>query len=32
MNATVHTLIVMAGILVLFIGLLSTLTISKPKE
>jgi hypothetical protein len=32
MNTTAHTLIVMAGILVLFIGLLSTLTVSKPKE
>ena len=32
MNTTVHTLIVAAGLLILMLGLLSTLTISKPKE
>jgi len=32
MNAVVHSLLVGAGLLVLMLGLLSTLTISKPKE
>ncbi len=32
MNAIVHSLLVGAGLLVLMLGLLATLTISKPKE
>jgi len=32
MNAVVHSLLVGASLLVLMLGLLSTLTISKPKE
>ncbi len=32
MNAVVHSLLVGAGLLVLMLGLLATLTISKPKE
>ena len=32
MNNVVHSLLVGAGLLVLMLGLLATLTISKPKE
>ncbi len=32
MNTTIHTLLVGAGLLVLMLGLLSTLTLNKPAE